>query len=212
VFLGRARYQRSAAAEDARPGIRNGYSPATVKTTAGPVTVARPKLLDTTAAFASKLLGSTVTRSTCAGVASMFRMHPGARAALGERSRTACSHSVRTGSCVSCPPPSRTDRAVSPCNARLRPRLPAREADHSEFGVRAGTTPREPAFSARHGRRGSTPACPIPGHEGLTVSTSNPGRHVDPAPAVASPLVRPAPVPWQHDRAASQQPGPGRAA
>jgi hypothetical protein len=40
VFLGRARYQRSAAAADARPGMRNGYCPATVKTTAGPVTVA----------------------------------------------------------------------------------------------------------------------------------------------------------------------------
>ena len=36
AFLGRARYQRSAATQDARPGMRNGYSPATVKTTAGP--------------------------------------------------------------------------------------------------------------------------------------------------------------------------------
>jgi putative transposase len=63
VFLGRARYQRSAAAEDARPGMRNGYSPATIKTTAGPVTVARPKLRGTTGAFASKLFGSAVTRS-----------------------------------------------------------------------------------------------------------------------------------------------------
>jgi transposase-like protein len=43
--------------------MRNGYSPATVKTTAGPVTVDRPKLRGTTAAFASKLFGSTVTRS-----------------------------------------------------------------------------------------------------------------------------------------------------
>jgi transposase-like protein len=63
AFLGRARYQRSAAAEDARPGLRNGYSPATVKTTAGPVTVQRPKLRGTTEAFASRLFGSTVTRS-----------------------------------------------------------------------------------------------------------------------------------------------------
>ena len=29
VFLGRARYQRAAAVEDARPGRRNGYCPAT---------------------------------------------------------------------------------------------------------------------------------------------------------------------------------------
>jgi transposase-like protein len=63
VFLGRARYQRTAAAVDARPGSRNGYSPATVKTTAGPVTVARPKLRGTTEAFASRLFGKTITRS-----------------------------------------------------------------------------------------------------------------------------------------------------
>jgi transposase-like protein len=63
AFLGRARYQRSAMAEGARPGMRNGYSPATVKTTAGPVTVARPKLQGTTEAFASKLFGTTVTKS-----------------------------------------------------------------------------------------------------------------------------------------------------
>ena len=43
--------------------MRNGYSPATVKTTAGPVTVARPKLRGTTEAFASALFGKTVTKS-----------------------------------------------------------------------------------------------------------------------------------------------------
>jgi hypothetical protein len=63
AFLGRARYQRSAAAVDARPGSRNGYSPATVKTTAGPVTIARPKLRGTAEAFASRLFGTTVTKS-----------------------------------------------------------------------------------------------------------------------------------------------------
>jgi hypothetical protein len=63
VFLGRARYQRSAAAADARPGMRNGYCAATVKTTAGPVTVARPKLRGTTERFASALFGKSVTRS-----------------------------------------------------------------------------------------------------------------------------------------------------
>jgi transposase-like protein len=63
AFLGRARYQRAAAAVDARPGSRNGYSPATVKTTAGPVTIARPKLRGTAEAFASKLFGTTVTKS-----------------------------------------------------------------------------------------------------------------------------------------------------
>jgi transposase-like protein len=63
VFLGRARYQRSAAAEDARPGMRNGYCPVTVKTTAGPVTVARPKLRGTTERFASALFGKSIARS-----------------------------------------------------------------------------------------------------------------------------------------------------
>jgi transposase-like protein len=62
VFLGRARYQRSAAVEDARPGMRNGYCAATVKTTAGPVTVARPKLRGTTERFASALSGKSIAR------------------------------------------------------------------------------------------------------------------------------------------------------
>jgi hypothetical protein len=43
-FLGRDRYQRATACEDARPGSRNGCREVTVKTTAGPVTLARPKL------------------------------------------------------------------------------------------------------------------------------------------------------------------------
>jgi hypothetical protein len=47
VFLGRARYQRAAGVEGAAAGLRNGYCPATVKTTAGPVTVERPKLGET---------------------------------------------------------------------------------------------------------------------------------------------------------------------
>ena len=40
-FLGRDRYQRAAACEDARPGSRNGYREVTVKTTAGPVHAGR---------------------------------------------------------------------------------------------------------------------------------------------------------------------------
>ena len=59
-FLGRERYARS---DRARPGSRNGYSDVTVKTTAGPVTLARPKLRGTDEAFASRLLGKGVTRS-----------------------------------------------------------------------------------------------------------------------------------------------------
>ena len=63
VFLGRARYQRAADCPDARPGSRNGYCDATIKTTAGPVTIARPKLRGTTEAFASQLFGKSVTKS-----------------------------------------------------------------------------------------------------------------------------------------------------
>src|ERR1700747_1796343 len=61
--LGRDRYQRAAACEDARPGTRNGYREVTVKTTAGPVQLARPKLRGTTEAFASRLFGSHVTKT-----------------------------------------------------------------------------------------------------------------------------------------------------
>jgi len=62
-FLGRGRYARAATAEETRPGSRNGYREVTVKTTAGPVTLARPKLRGTTEAFASRLFGSHVTRT-----------------------------------------------------------------------------------------------------------------------------------------------------
>jgi putative transposase len=62
VFLGRDRYARAALAEDARPGMRNGYCDTTIKTTAGPVTLQRPKLRGTDEKFASQLLGTQVTK------------------------------------------------------------------------------------------------------------------------------------------------------
>ena len=62
-FPGRDRYQRAAACADARPGSRNGYREVIVTTTAGPVTLARPKLRGTTEAFASRLSGSHVTKT-----------------------------------------------------------------------------------------------------------------------------------------------------
>ena len=58
-FLGCDRYQRAAACADARLGSRNGYREATVKTTAGPVSLARPKLRGTTGAFASRCPAAT---------------------------------------------------------------------------------------------------------------------------------------------------------
>ena len=63
-FLGRDRYQRAAACDEARPGSRNGYREVTVKTTAGPVTLARPKLRGTAEKFASRLFGSHVTKTS----------------------------------------------------------------------------------------------------------------------------------------------------
>ncbi len=62
-FLGRARYERRTDVPDARPGSRNGFCPTTVKTTTGPVTVARPKLRGTEDKFVSRLFGTAVTKT-----------------------------------------------------------------------------------------------------------------------------------------------------
>ena len=59
-FLGRDRYARG---DRAREGSRNGYSDITVKTTAGPVKLARPKVRGTLQRFSSQLLGRGVTRT-----------------------------------------------------------------------------------------------------------------------------------------------------
>ena len=59
-FLGRERYVRG---KRTREGSRNGYAPVTVKTTAGPVELARPKLRGTDEAFASRLFGKGVTKT-----------------------------------------------------------------------------------------------------------------------------------------------------
>lgn len=63
AFLGRDRYARAADAPDVRAGLRNGYCPTTVKTTAGPVTLQRPKLRGASERFASQLFGTGVTRT-----------------------------------------------------------------------------------------------------------------------------------------------------
>ena len=62
-FLGRERYARAASCEDVREGSRNGYGQTTIKTTSGPVTLRPPKLRNTTEAFASRLLGTGVTKT-----------------------------------------------------------------------------------------------------------------------------------------------------
>lgn len=62
-FLGRERYARAVTCPDAREGSRNGYCETTIKTTTGPVTLSRPKLRGTTEAFASRLLGTGVTKT-----------------------------------------------------------------------------------------------------------------------------------------------------
>jgi transposase-like protein len=62
-FLGRNRYERRSRAKAARAGSRNGFAPFTVKSTAGPITLERPKLRGTDMAFASRLLGAGVTKT-----------------------------------------------------------------------------------------------------------------------------------------------------
>lgn len=59
-FLGRERYCRE---PEARPGHRNGYSPLTIRTTAGPVRLERPKVRSTLEKFSSRLLGTQVTKT-----------------------------------------------------------------------------------------------------------------------------------------------------
>ena len=63
AFLGRDRYQRAASTPQAAEGLRNGYAPVTVKTTAGPVTLARPKVRGTSERFASQLFGTGVSKT-----------------------------------------------------------------------------------------------------------------------------------------------------
>ena len=63
AFLGRERYERAASSEDARAGMRNGYCPTSVKTTAGPITLERPKIRSATERFASQLFGKGVTKT-----------------------------------------------------------------------------------------------------------------------------------------------------
>jgi transposase-like protein len=69
AFLGRNRYARLADVADARQGMRNGYCPTTVKTTAGPITLQRPKLRNTTERFASQLFGSSSNARSSAACA-----------------------------------------------------------------------------------------------------------------------------------------------
>lgn len=59
-WLGRPWNSRS---DGEREGQRNGYGDLTIKTTAGPLDLRRPKLRNTTEQFASSLLGTGVVRS-----------------------------------------------------------------------------------------------------------------------------------------------------
>jgi putative transposase len=55
--------ERYARGERERAGYRNGHAELTVKTTAGPVVLERPKLRGTSQPFASRLLGKGVSRT-----------------------------------------------------------------------------------------------------------------------------------------------------
>ncbi len=63
MMLGRGRYERAASCQDACAGMRNGYCATTIKTTAGPVTLQRPKVRGTTERVADRLCGKGVTKT-----------------------------------------------------------------------------------------------------------------------------------------------------
>ncbi|GAA4952323.1 hypothetical protein HD597_000279 [Nonomuraea thailandensis] len=46
-----------------RPGHRNGHCPTTVKTSSGPITIARPRRRGTTEKFASRLFDTGASRT-----------------------------------------------------------------------------------------------------------------------------------------------------
>jgi putative transposase len=71
AFLGRERYARG---ERARAGHRNGHQPVTVKTTAGPVTLDRPKLRGTDQALLLAAAGQARDPHPRAGVAGHCRL------------------------------------------------------------------------------------------------------------------------------------------
>ena len=66
-FLGRERSVRQAGSDDGREGMRNGYCPTTIKTTAGPVTLQRPKLRGRTERFALQLFTDGGGAHQCPG-------------------------------------------------------------------------------------------------------------------------------------------------
>src|SRR6266508_3284786 len=61
--VGSTRRTAKLSRRDPRPCARNGYCPTTIKTTAGPITIDRPKLRGTTERFASRLFGVGVTKT-----------------------------------------------------------------------------------------------------------------------------------------------------
>ena len=63
MMLGRERYERAAPCQDACAGRRTGYCATTIKTTAGPVTLQRPKVRGTTERVADRLFGKGVTKT-----------------------------------------------------------------------------------------------------------------------------------------------------
>lgn len=77
-----------AKAADARPGSRNGYREVTVKTTAGPVALARPELRGTAEAFASRLFGAHVTKTNALESLVIASVRP--RTVGAGRGRCAC--------------------------------------------------------------------------------------------------------------------------
>ena len=131
AFLGRNRYARLADVADARQGMRNGY-PRPRKTTAGPITLQRPKLRNTTERFASQLFGTGVTKTNAleALVIAGFVRGLSTRdveAALTEALGESATVSRSTVSAHARMFREAMNRAVSPAKARLM-RYPTAEA------------------------------------------------------------------------------------
>src|SRR5437773_9919591 len=136
--------------DDARPGSRNGYREVTVKTTAGPVQLSRPKLRGTAEAFASRLFGAHVTRTNALEslvIASFVRGRPvrDVEAALAEALGDQAAISKSTVSSV-------CQQVKDEYEAWARRRLDGLTLDYlfldaSFFGMHPGS-PAEPVLAA----------------------------------------------------------------
>jgi putative transposase len=92
-FLGRERYAHG---ERARPGSRNGHCPTTIKTTAGPVTIERPKMRGTDEAFASLVIAGFVRGLSVRDVEATLAEALGPEATLSKSTVSRVCEAIKT--------------------------------------------------------------------------------------------------------------------